>query len=87
MRKHLALLLILKALDELGEAPISTVQKQAGLGNYYTTKQILQYLKEKGIVEERYDPGPPGKFIYKLTEKGNQTAEHAKAILELMGIS
>lgn len=84
LRKHIALLQILRAMKNLGEAPISTIQKEAGIPNYYTVKQILSDLKEVGIVEERYDPGPPGKFVYYLTEKGKKAAELAEELLELL---
>ena len=84
LRKHIALLQVLRAMKNLGEAPISTIQKEAGIPNYYTVKQILSDLKEIGIAEERYDPGPPGKFVYYLTEKGNKAAELAEELLKLL---
>ena len=84
LRKHIALLLVLKAMKKLGEAPISTIQKEAGIPNYYTVKQILSDLKEIGIAEEKYDPGPPGKFVYYLTEKGKKAAELAEQLLMIL---
>ncbi len=85
LRKHIALLLVLRAMKKLGEAPISTIQKEAGIPNYYTVKQILSDLKEIGIAEEKYDPGPPGKFVYYLTEKGRKAAELAEQLLMILG--
>lgn len=85
LRKHISLLLVLKAMKKLGEAPISTIQKEARVSNYYTVKQILSDLKEIGITGERYDPGPPGKFVYGLTEKGRKAAELAEQLLMILG--
>ena len=85
LRKHISLLLVLKAMKKLGEAPISTIQKEAGVPNYYTVKQILSDLKEIGITEERYNSGPPGKFVYGLTEKGKKAADLAEQLLTLLG--
>ncbi len=84
LRKHISLLLVLKAMKKLGEAPISTIQKEAGVPNYYTVKQILSDLKEIGITEERYEPGPPGKYVYYLTDKGRKAAELAEELLEIL---
>ncbi len=71
MRKRTdGLLRILVALQKLDEAPASTIRKEAGIGNYYTAKTILEELKKIGFVEEKYDPGPPGKIVYRLTQEG-----------------
>ncbi len=87
MKKQLELLKILIALRNLEEGSATAIQKEAGIGNYYATKNILNYLKERGLVEEKYDPGPPGKYVYYLTEKGKKAAELAEQLLELLGES
>ena len=51
---------------------------------YYAAKMILAYLKDKGLVEEKYDPGPPGKIIYTLTDKGEKATTLAIKLLELL---
>jgi len=85
MKKYTEILLVLKVLKELGEASVTTIQREAKLGNWYAAKIILSYLKEKGLVEEKYDPGPPGKYVYYLTDKGKKAAELAEQLLIILG--
>ena len=85
MKKQLELLKILVALKTLEEGSATAIQKEARIGNYYAAKNILNYLKDKGFVEERYDPGPPGKYVYYLTDKGKKAAELAEQLLKLLG--
>ncbi len=84
MKKYTEILLVLKVLNELGEASITAIQRKAKAGNWYAAKMALVYLKERGLVEEKYDPGPPGKFVYRLTSKGKEAAELAIKLLEYL---
>ena len=84
MKKYTEILLVLKVLKELGEASVTAIQRKTKAGNWYAAKIALNYLKEKGLVEEKYDPGPPGKFVYRLTPKGEEAAELAIKLLEYL---
>jgi len=84
MKKQLELLKMLKALKYMNGGSATALQKAAGIGNYYAAKMILAYLKDKGLVEEKYDPGPPGKIIYTLTDKGEKATTLAIKLLELL---
>jgi predicted transcriptional regulator len=87
LKKQLELLKILVALKREKGGSATAIQKAAGIGNYYATKTILNYLKERGLVIEDYEPGPPGRFIYSLTDKGKRAAELAEELLEILGES
>jgi len=86
-KKINGVLRVLTALLELGEATAVELQKKARISNYYTLRTYIEALKEVEFIEEEYSSGPPAKYIIKLTEKGKQAAEYAKAILELAKIS
>ncbi len=85
LKKQLELLRILVALKREKQGSATAIQKAAKIGNYYAAKTLLDYLKSKGLVEEDYDRGPPAKYIYFLTEKGNKAAELAEELLKLLG--
>ncbi len=79
--KVLAFLLNVK--DEVTLLRISQEAKM----NYKTVRNAIEVLKKYGLINERYEEGPPPKRLISLTEKGREAAEYAKKLLEVIGQS
>jgi len=66
------------------EVPLLRISTQAKM-NYKTVRNAVEVLKKYGLINERYEEGPPPRRLISLTEKGRRAAEHAKKLLEIVG--
>jgi len=71
-------------LNVEGEVPLLRISQQAKM-NYKTVRNAIAVLKKYGLVNERYEEGPPPRRLISLTEKGRKAAEHAKKLLKIVG--
>ena len=66
------------------EVPLLRISQEAKM-NYKTVRNAIEVLKKYGLVNERYEEGPPPRRLINLTEKGRRAAFHAKKLLEIVG--
>jgi len=66
------------------EVTIFRIRKESGL-NVQTIYNAIKLLKNLGLINERYEEGPPPRRLISLTEKGRRAAEHARRLLEIVG--
>ena len=66
------------------EVPLLRISQEAKM-NYKTVRNAIEVLKKYGLVNERYEEGPPPRRLISLTEKGRKAAEYARKLLEIVG--
>ena len=71
-------------LDIEEEVPLLRISQEAKM-NYKTVRNAIEVLKKYGLVNERYEEGPPPRRLISLTEKGRKAAKLAKELLEIVG--
>ena len=71
-------------LDIEEEVPLLRISQEAKM-NYKTVRNAIEVLKKYGLVNERYEEGPPPRRLISLTEKGRKAAEYARKLLETVG--
>jgi len=70
-------------LNVEGEVPLLRISQEAKM-NYKTVRNAIAVLKKYGLINERYEEGPPPRRLISLTEKGRRAAEHARKLLEIV---
>ena len=86
-RKLNGVLLVLAALSNTASEEVSMfkLQELTKIRNYNTLSRAVRILKELGLINERFEEGPPPRRLISLTEKGRRAAEHARKLLEIVG--
>ena len=84
-RKLNGVLLVLAALSSIeSEVSMFKLQELTKIRNYNTLSRAVRILKDLGLINERYEEGPPPRRLISLTEKGRRAAEHARKLLEVV---
>ena len=66
------------------EVTLLKISQEAKM-NYKTVRNAVEVLKKYGLINERYEEGPPPRRLISLTEKGRKAAEYARKLLEIVG--